>query len=129
MLKVHAARLDTELDEKLVEKLARPSSASISPMAAFLGGILGTSKPHTLYLLLRLLRCPWWLSCEASLIPQPHTRTFPLFFLFFDEIGQEVLKAASGKYTPIRQHFYFDAETVLADDDKALDLKEFTPSG
>ena len=30
-------------------------------------------------------------------------------------LGQEVLKAASGKFSPLQQHFYFDAEQVLAD--------------
>jgi ubiquitin-activating enzyme E1 len=38
------------------------------------------------------------------------------------------LKAASGKFTPIQQHFYFENTQVLADQESA-DLSEFTPLG
>jgi ubiquitin-activating enzyme E1 len=77
-----AEEYKTQLDEVRTRKLARCACASISPMAAFLGGIL----------------------------------------------GQEVLKGCSGKFTPIQQHFYFDAEQVLSDDIK-IDFKEYAPVG
>ena len=56
-----------DIDAALIKNLAKTARASISPMAAFLGGI----------------------------------------------IGQEVMKACSGKFMPIRQWFYFDALECL----------------
>ncbi len=42
--------------------------------------------------------------------------------------AQEVLKAVTGKYTPIKQWFYFDATEALPIGDN-LDPKEFQPIG
>jgi ubiquitin-activating enzyme E1 len=42
--------------------------------------------------------------------------------------AQEVLKAVTGKYTPIKQWFYFDATEALPAGDQ-LDPKEFQPIG
>ena len=42
-------------------------------------------------------------------------------------VGQEVLKACSGKFSPIRGFLYFDAEETLPDD--LLPSDEVTPSG
>jgi len=41
--------------------------------------------------------------------------------------AQEVLKSVTGKYTPIKQWFYFDATEILPSGD--LDPKEFQPIG
>merc|ERR1719499_2038386 len=41
----------------------------------------------------------------------------PMAALFGGIVGQEVLKACSGKFTPIKQFLYFDAEEVIPDDD------------
>jgi ubiquitin-activating enzyme E1 len=40
-------------------------------------------------------------------------------------VGQEVLKAASGKFGPIQQFYYFDASAALPPD--STDFKEFAP--
>jgi|EP00979_Chaetoceros_neogracilis_P004697 ubiquitin-activating enzyme E1 len=42
-------------------------------------------------------------------------------------VGQEVLKACSGKFTPIRGFLYFDADETLPDD--FLPMDEVAPSG
>jgi ubiquitin-activating enzyme E1 len=42
-------------------------------------------------------------------------------------VGQEVLKACSGKFTPIRGFLYFDADETLPDD--ILEPEEVTPTG
>jgi ubiquitin-activating enzyme E1 len=42
-------------------------------------------------------------------------------------VGQEVLKACSGKFTPINGFFYFDADECLPD--SPLPIAEVTPSG
>ena len=39
----------------------------------------------------------------------------PMTSLFGGIVGQEVLKASSGKFTPIKQWFYFDAAEALPD--------------
>lgn len=73
-----------ELSEPLLRTLASSSSAEISPMCAFLGGIA----------------------------------------------AQEVLKAASGKFMPISQWFYFDATEALPHKlDAPLPPAEIAPSG
>ncbi|TYZ63723.1 hypothetical protein PybrP1_003692 [[Pythium] brassicae (nom. inval.)] len=69
--------------KKVVRALASGASGVISPMAAFLGGI----------------------------------------------VGQEALKACSGKFTPIQQFFYFDALECLPDAVFAGDTSEFAPVG
>eukprot|EP00455_Lapot_gusevi_P021711 TRINITY_DN2271_c0_g2_i1.p1 TRINITY_DN2271_c0_g2~~TRINITY_DN2271_c0_g2_i1.p1 ORF type:complete len:1029 (-),score=470.59 TRINITY_DN2271_c0_g2_i1:92-3154(-) len=69
----------TDIDDKLILRLARCSCASIAPMAAFMGGI----------------------------------------------VAQEVMKAVSGKFMPIKQHLYFDAIEVLPDQD--LPPQEYAP--
>lgn len=74
-----AAKSKPELDEKLIRKLARCSSAIIAPMAAAIGGMA----------------------------------------------AQEVLKACSGKFMPIRQFLYFDAIECLPDE--ALPFSEYQP--
>lgn len=76
---------DLESDEakKVVRAFASGASGVISPMAAFLGGI----------------------------------------------VGQEALKACSGKFTPIQQFFYFDAVECLPDAVFAGDTDEFAPVG
>lgn len=43
--------------------------------------------------------------------------------------AQEVLKAVSGKFMPIRQWFYFDAIEVLPKDEETLPAEEFQPAG
>ena len=42
-------------------------------------------------------------------------------------VGQEVLKACSGKFTPIKGFLYFDADECLPDE--LLPIEEVTPSG
>merc|ERR1719195_884816 len=51
----------------------------------------------------------------------------PMAALFGGIVGQEVLKACSGKFTPIQQFLYFDAEEVLPEDDME-NLDQFTLS-
>ncbi|DBA02358.1 TPA: hypothetical protein N0F65_007177, partial [Lagenidium giganteum] len=75
--------LDSEENKKIVTALALGSQGVISPMAAFLGGI----------------------------------------------VGQEALKACSGKFTPIKQFFYFDAVECLPDSVFSGKIEEFQPSG
>lgn len=58
-----------KLDESLLQKFSFTAMGNISPMAAFLGGV----------------------------------------------VGQEVLKACTGKFTPIQQFLYFDAIEALPD--------------
>jgi len=41
----------------------------------------------------------------------------PMAALFGGIVGQEVLKACSGKFTPIKQFLYFDSEEVVPDND------------
>lgn len=75
--------LETEEAKKVICGLASGASGVISPMAAFLGGI----------------------------------------------VGQEALKACSGKFTPIQQFFYFDAVECLPDSVYSGDTEEFAPAG
>lgn len=49
----------------------------------------------------------------------------PMAALFGGIVGQEVLKAASGKFHPLKQWFYFDAVETLPDE--ALPEEEFAP--
>lgn len=77
--------LETDESKRVIRGLASGASGVISPMAAFLGGI----------------------------------------------VGQEALKACSGKFTPIQQFFYFDAieclpDGVFSDGDNTT---EFAPRG
>ncbi|TDH70555.1 hypothetical protein CCR75_005484 [Bremia lactucae] len=44
-------------------------------------------------------------------------------------VGQEVLKACSGKFTPIQQFFYFDAVECLPDALRNENSGEFAPTG
>lgn len=44
-------------------------------------------------------------------------------------VGQEILKACSGKFTPIQQFFYFDAVECLPEVVHAGDIDEFAPIG
>lgn len=44
-------------------------------------------------------------------------------------VGQETLKACSGKFTPIQQFFYFDAVESLPDSVYSGKTEEFAPSG
>ncbi|CAI5704559.1 hypothetical protein KXD40_001478 [Peronospora effusa] len=69
--------------KKIIHALASGATGVISPMAAFLGGV----------------------------------------------VGQEVLKACSGKFTPIQQFFYFDAVECLPDAVFAGAPDEFAPVG
>jgi len=75
--------VDSADSKKIMQALAAGATGVISPMAAFLGGI----------------------------------------------VGQEALKACSGKFTPIRQFFYFDAVECLPDAVYAGTSDEFAPSG
>jgi len=75
-----ATKLEVDIDDKLVARLARISGAELNPMAALLGGI----------------------------------------------VGQEVLKACSGKFGPIKQWYYYDGAHVLPKEDNA-DLAVYTP--
>ena len=47
--------------------------------------------------------------------------------LFGGFVGQEAVKAASGKFTPLRQWFHFDAAEALPDG--PLPEAEFEPTG
>jgi len=76
-----AGSLEDEGVVRLIHQLALGAKGLISPMAAFLGGIM----------------------------------------------GQEVLKACSGKFTPIKQFFYFDAAEALPD--SFLGPDEVQPAG
>jgi len=69
-----------EIDEDLLTALSHTALAVVSPMASFLGGV----------------------------------------------VGQEVLKACTGKFTPIKQFMYFDAIEMLPEGDR--DAAEFQPS-
>lgn len=71
--------MDVELDAAYIKRLARCSAASLSPMAAFAGGV----------------------------------------------VGQEVLKAVTGKFSPVHQFYYFDAYTCLPAED--LPAAEYAP--
>mmetsp|Transcript_13958 Transcript_13958/g.17541 ORF Transcript_13958/g.17541 Transcript_13958/m.17541 type:complete len:1022 (+) Transcript_13958:91-3156(+) len=73
--------LDKESVRKLICQFALGAQGVISPMAAFLGGVM----------------------------------------------GQEVLKACSGKFSPVKQFFYFDAAEALPDN--FLPPEEVTPTG
>lgn len=75
--------LDNAETKKVIQALSAGAQGVISPMAAFLGGI----------------------------------------------VGQETLKACSGKFTPIQQFFYFDAIECLPDAVFAGNTEEFAPSG
>jgi len=70
-----------KIDESLMKQLSFGAMGEISPMTAFIGGI----------------------------------------------VAQEVLKACSGKFFPIKQWFYFDATEVLPSEDLAED--NFQPIG
>ncbi|GMF34123.1 unnamed protein product [Phytophthora lilii] len=75
--------IDAAESKKIIQALAAGATGVISPMSAFLGGI----------------------------------------------VGQETLKACSGKFTPIQQFFYFDAVECLPETVHAGTPDEFTPSG
>ncbi|KAG2531635.1 hypothetical protein JM16_000715 [Phytophthora kernoviae] len=75
--------ITTAESKKVIQALSAGSTGVISPMAAFLGGI----------------------------------------------VGQEVLKACSGKFTPIQQFFYFDAVECLPDAVYAGTPEEFAAAG
>lgn len=75
--------IDSDEAKKVIQALSAGAQGVISPMAAFLGGI----------------------------------------------VGQEALKACSGKFTPIQQFFYFDAMEALPDSVFAGVTDEFAPSG
>ncbi|GMF48601.1 unnamed protein product [Phytophthora fragariaefolia] len=75
--------IDADASKKVIQALASGATGVISPMAAFLGGI----------------------------------------------VGQEALKACSGKFTPIQQFFYFDAIECLPEAVFADTLDEFSPVG
>ncbi|ETK89342.1 hypothetical protein, variant 3 [Phytophthora nicotianae CJ01A1] len=75
--------IDDADSKKIIQALAAGAVGVISPMAAFLGGI----------------------------------------------VGQEALKACSGKFTPIQQFFYFDAVECLPDAVYAGTPDEFAPTG
>ena len=50
--------------------------------------------------------------------------------IFGGMAAQEVMKAASGKFMPLKQWLYFDAEECLPDDGKeALPPAETAPRG
>lgn len=51
----------------------------------------------------------------------------PMAALFGGFVGQEAVKAASGKFTPLRQWFHFDAAEALPDG--PLPEAEFEPTG
>ena len=51
----------------------------------------------------------------------------PMCALLGGIVGQEVLKACSGKFTPVKGFLYIDADETLPDD--LLPLDEVTPSG
>lgn len=72
---------DIEAKEKFIKRFAMTAQGMISPICAFLGGVL----------------------------------------------GQEVLKAVSGKFMPIKQWFYFDAIEALSED--ALSEEAVRPVG
>lgn len=72
----------TAVDEKFVYRLARCSSAHLNPLAAFAGGVLGQEVD---LLLMRGYRPP----CAAVLMLAP--------------CCCQVLKACSGKFTPLSQ--------------------------
>lgn len=44
-------------------------------------------------------------------------------------MGQEVLKAVSGKFHPIHQFFYFDSIESLPENGKLLAAEEYEPAG
>lgn len=75
--------IDSDEAKKVIQALSSGAQGVISPMAAFLGGI----------------------------------------------VGQEALKACSGKFTPIQQFFYFDAMEALPDSVFAGATEEFAPTG
>ncbi|GAB9471689.1 putative ubiquitin-activating enzyme [Globisporangium polare] len=75
--------IESDEAKKIVRALASGASGVISPMAAFLGGI----------------------------------------------VGQEALKACSGKFTPIQQFFYFDAVECLPEAVFLNNTAEFAPTG
>lgn len=77
----YAKSVDREVDQARLARLAQGASASLSPMAAFMGGFA----------------------------------------------GQEVLKAVSGKFTPLNQLFFFDSFDSLPDEAPPLEL--FKPQG
>lgn len=53
----------------------------------------------------------------------------PMAAFFGGMIAQEVLKAASGKFNPIRQYFYFDALEALPSNIAELKEESFQPKG
>uniref|UniRef100_A0AAV1UIK5 E1 ubiquitin-activating enzyme n=1 Tax=Peronospora matthiolae TaxID=2874970 RepID=A0AAV1UIK5_9STRA len=75
--------IDAADSKTIICALAAGATGVISPMAAFLGGV----------------------------------------------VGQEALKACSGKFTPIQQFFYFDAVECLPDAVFAGNTDEFAPTG
>ncbi|KAE8895698.1 Ubiquitin-like modifier-activating enzyme 1 [Phytophthora fragariae] len=75
--------IDADDSKKVIQALAAGAIGVLSPMAAFLGGI----------------------------------------------VGQEALKACSGKFTPIQQFFYFDAIECLPETVYADTPDEFAPVG
>lgn len=75
--------IDADDSKKVIQALAAGATGVLSPMAAFLGGI----------------------------------------------VGQEALKACSGKFTPIQQFFYFDAIECLPETVYADTPDEFAPVG
>lgn len=79
----HISHLETDESKRVITALSAGALGVISPMAAFLGGI----------------------------------------------VGQETLKACSGKFTPIQQFFYFDAIECLPPSIASSDPSEFAPRG
>jgi ubiquitin-activating enzyme E1 len=75
--------IESDESKKVIQALSSGAQGVISPMAAFLGGI----------------------------------------------VGQEALKACSGKFTPIQQFFYFDAMEALPDSVFVGATEEFAPTG
>jgi len=80
---------------------SKEDAAAVADLCA---ALLEDASPEQKKTLMRLARC------SSAVIN-------PMAALFGGIVGQEVLKACSGKFTPIKQFLYFDAEEVIPDDD------------
>ncbi|OWZ23711.1 hypothetical protein PHMEG_0001347 [Phytophthora megakarya] len=115
--------IDAADSKKVIKALAAGATGVISPMAAFLGGIVGQEALK---------------ACSGKFTPIQQ-------FFYFDAVEclpdavyanpqwqlslEEALKACSGKFTPIQQFFYFDAVECLPDAVYADTPGEFAPVG
>ncbi|CAI5500551.1 unnamed protein product [Closterium sp. Naga37s-1] len=119
----------------LIRQLAHGASAEICPMAAMFGGIVGqevvkacSGKFHPLF----QVRCHYTLLFQVrsgssrQLAHGASAEICPIAAMFGGIVGQEVVKACSGKFHPLFQLFYFDSVESLPSE--PLSAEETAPT-